>query len=154
MDRQLTMAATHRSGSAPRAIARRTTSAERFARWAGALYAGVAIVGFGLTGLDDPMATSGHQLAFLEVNPLHNLLHLLVGLGLLVGGSAGPGPARTLTLLTAASFGVAGLFGVALVGTDANVLALNHADNLVHLATAAIATACVLTSPTERGTRS
>lgn len=148
------MAATHRSGTASRAVYRSATPAERFARWTGALYAGVAIVGFGLTGLTDPMATSGHQLGVLEVNPLHNLLHLLVGLGLLVGGSAGPGPARTLALLTAASFGVAGLFGIALVGTDANVLALNQADNLVHLATAVIAGACVVASPSERGARS
>ena len=145
------MATTHRGRTAPRAVP--TTPAERFARWTGAIYAGVGIVGFGLTGFGDPLATTGSQLGMLEVNPLHNLLHLLVGSGLLIGGSAGPDPARTLTLLAATSFAVASLFGFALVGTDGNVLALNHADNLVHLATAALAAVCVLTSPRGRALR-
>lgn len=148
------MDTTHRGRAARHAVSPATTSAERFARWTGAAYAGIAIVGFGLTGFDDPMATSGHMLGVFEVNPLQNLLRLLVGVTLLLAGAAGAEPARTTTLLTAAAFGVASLFGLALTGTEANVLALNHADNLLHLATAALAAACVLASPPERGRRS
>lgn len=143
------MATTHR-GRTPLAVPSGLTPAERFARWSGALYAGIGIVGFGLTGLGDPMAISGHQLGLLEVNPLQNLLHLLVGTALLVGGSAGARPARTLSLLTATAFGVSGLFGFALIGTEVNVLALNHATNAVHLMTAAVAAACVVASQAER----
>lgn len=124
-----------------------TTPAERFTRWAGALYTGVAIVGFGLTGFTDPLTPHGHQLLGLEVNPLHNLLHLLSGVALLTAGAAGPEPARTLALLTAGAFGVAGLFGFALLDSDANVLAFNVADNLVHLATAALAGLCAAATP-------
>ena len=144
------MATTHRGHTARIAVSPSTTPAERFARWTGAVYAGIAIVGFGLTGFDDPMATSGHMLVIFEVNPLQNLLRLLVGTTLLIAGAAGPESARTTTLLTAAAFAVASLFGLALTGTEANVLALNHADNLLHLATATLAVACVLTSPRER----
>lgn len=140
----------HRAPNAVPSTTTATTAAERFARWTGAVYAGIAIVGFGLTGFNDPMTTSGHMLGIFEVNPLQNLLRLLVGIALLVAGSAGREPARTLTLLTAAAFGVASLFGLALTGTDANVLALNHPDNLLHLATAVLAAACVAATPRER----
>lgn len=143
------MATTHR-GRTPLAVPSGLTPAEGFSRWVGAAYAGIGIVGFGLTGLQDPMATVGHQLGALEVNPLQNLLHLLVGTALLVGGSAGARPARTLSLLTVTAFGVSGLFGFALIGTDVNVLALNHATNAVHLLTAVLAAACVVATQPER----
>jgi hypothetical protein len=134
------------------------TSVERFARWAGAAYAGIAIVGFGLTGFGltgvaDGMSTTGHMLAVLEVNPLQNLLHLVVGLTLVVGSGLGRESARTVTLIVAVALGVAGLFGLALVGTDGNVLALNPAGNALHLVTAAVATGCTILTPRQRGPR-
>lgn len=144
------MDTTHRGRTAPRAVPDRTTAAERFSRWGGAAFAGVAIVGFGLTGFDDPTSTSGHLLGVFEVNPLHNGINLLVGVTLLVAGAASADAARTVTLLVAAAYGVVGLLGGSLVGTDANVLALNHADNVLHLLIAAVATACVLGSPSGR----
>lgn len=135
----------HREGAPPRSGVRRTP-AVRFALGAGVAYAAVGIVGFGLTGFEAPLRTSGPLLLGLEVNPLHNLIHLLVGIGLIGGGSAGAEVSRVLASLTAVAFGVGGLFGLALVGTDGNVLALNHADNVVHLATAALAAVCATAS--------
>jgi hypothetical protein len=127
-----------------------TTAVERFARWAGAAYAGIAIVGFGLTGVAEGMSTAGHMLGALEVNPLQNLLHLVVGLTLIVGSGLGRESARTVTLIVAVALGVAGLFGLALVGTDGNVLALNPAGNALHLLTAALATGCTILTPRRR----
>jgi hypothetical protein len=116
----------------------------RFARWGGAFHAGLGIVGFGVTGVTDPLRTVGERLAMLEVNPLQNLLHLAIGLALIAAGAAGPEPARIATLLAAASFGVAGLLGLALTGTDGNVLAVNQPANVLHLVTAGIAGASIV----------
>lgn len=115
------------------------TIARRFGTIAGSGYVAAGLLGFALTGFSGWTATSGSLLVGIEINPLHNLLHLAVGVTLLVGAAIGAGPARILTLLTAASYGVAGLFGLALVGTDANVLALNDAGNVLHFGTALVA---------------
>lgn len=122
-----------------------TTAAARFARWGGVVYASAGIVGLALTGLDDLTSTSGATLMVFEVNGLQNLLHLAVGVAL-VSASASPAAARVVTTLTATAFGVVGLLGLALVGTDANVLALNPATNLAHLVTAAGAAVCAVAS--------
>lgn len=127
-----------------------TTAAARFARWGGVVYASAGIVGLALTGLDALTSTTGETLLVFEVNGLQNLLHLAVGVAL-VSASASPEAARVVTTLTATAFGVVGLLGLALVGTDANVLALNPATNLAHLVTAAGAAACAVAS-SRRGT--
>jgi hypothetical protein len=114
--------------------------AVRFARVAGVLYSAAGIVGLALTGTGDLTRTVGASLLGIEVNGLANLLHLGVGVTLVVAAAVGPEVARTVTLLTAAGAGVAGLLGFAVIGTDANVLALNAATNYTHLATAALAT--------------
>lgn len=117
-----------------------TGPAGRFAQWGGVVYSSLAIVGFGLTGMHDFTRRSGELLLGIEVNPLLNTVHLAVGLILLAASATGAEATRIATLLAAAAFGVAGLLGLALVGTSANVLALNSRGNLVHVATAALAT--------------
>jgi hypothetical protein len=72
-----------------------------------------------------------------EVNPLHNLVHLIVG----VAGLALWRPARSTTVygwLLAIGFGIVWLYGLAVASSNsaANVLAINRADNWLHLASA------------------
>lgn len=122
------------------------TPARRFAQVAGTLYVSVAVLGFAATGFGDPWATSGASVLGLEVNAMHNLLHLVIGAGLLAGAAAGREEARMLVLVTAGASGVLALIGPAMVDTEANVLALNAADNLVHLATAVVGGVCVAAS--------
>lgn len=122
-----------------------TTAAARFARWGGVLYASAGIVGLALTGVDDLTSTTGATLLIFEVNGLQNLLHLTVGVAL-VSASASPQAARVVTALTATAFAVAGLLGLALVGTDGNVLARNAATNVAHLVTGAGAGVCAVAS--------
>jgi hypothetical protein len=122
------------------------TLARRFAQVAGTFYVSVALLGLAATGLRDPWATSGTVVLGLEVNAMHNLLHLLIGGALLAGAAAGEEEARVLVLLTAGASGVLALIGPAMAGTEANVLALNTADNLVHLLTAVLGGACVAAS--------
>jgi hypothetical protein len=147
------MDVTHPGRADPTSGILATTPVERFARWAGAAYTGIAIVGFGLTGVADGMSTAGHMLGFVEVNPAQNLLHLVVGVTLVVGSGPGRESARTVTLIVAVALAVAGLFGLALVGTDGNVLALNPAGNALHLLTAAVATGCTILTPRGREPR-
>lgn len=101
----------------------------------GAAYLAVGLIGFALTGFDDPTTAQGHALLILHVNPLHNVVHAATG-GLLLAGGAAPNLIHRLVLVVGgalfAAFGTVG-FGVA--GTSADVFALNHADNVLHLVT-------------------
>lgn len=122
-----------------------STPARRFGQVAGSGYVALGLLGFAVTGLGGFAATTGPALFGLRVNPLHNTLHVLIGLALVVAAARGEHEARTISMLTAAAYGVVGLLGLALVGTDGNVLALNHADNALHLATAVLATSVTVT---------
>lgn len=112
--------------------------ARRFGDVAGAAYLAVGVVGFAVTGISDFAASRGARLLVFEVNPLHNLLHVLLGAALLVTASRSREAATTAALVTAAALGAAGLLGLAIAGWE-TPLALNDADNVVHLGTAAAA---------------
>lgn len=114
-------------------------SAKLFAQVFGAVYVLVGLVGFALTGFEGFAASEGHILVLFEVNPLHNIVHVLIGAALLAGASAGEMAARRVTTLIAAVYAVVGVIGFALVGNSSlNILALNHPDNFLHLTTAAV----------------
>lgn len=107
---------------------------------AGSAYLAIGVVGFAMTGGTELAAPEGVRLLILEVNPLHNLLHVLLGGALLVAGSRSATAAAIAALTTAAALGAAALLGLAITGWT-TPLALNTADNIVHLVTAATAAA-------------
>ncbi|MBW3619397.1 MAG: DUF4383 domain-containing protein [Actinobacteria bacterium] len=123
-----------------------STPARRFGQVAGSVYTALGLLGFAVTGLAGFAATTGPILFGLRLNPLHNTLHLLIGVALVIAAARGEDEARTISMLTAAAYGVVGLLGLALVGTDGNVLALNHPDNVLHLLTAVVATLATIAS--------
>ncbi|MGH7424929.1 MAG: DUF4383 domain-containing protein, partial [Candidatus Methylomirabilales bacterium] len=45
----------------------------------GAVYLLIGLLGFGVTGLKGFAATTGKTFIIFDVNPLHNIVHLLVG---------------------------------------------------------------------------
>lgn len=114
-------------------------SAKLFGNVFGAVYVAVGLIGFALTGFDGFAATEGPNLILFEINPLHNIVHVLVGVGLLAGAAAGEQVARQITGLVGAVYALVGIAGFFIIGTAANILALNVADNLLHLATATAA---------------
>lgn len=124
-----------------------STPTRRFGHVAGTGYVAIGLLGFAVTGLSGFAATRGSLLVGLEVNPVHNLLHVGVGSALVVAAARGEPAAHTLALLVSAVYGVLGLLGLGLVGTTGNVLALNTADNVLHLATAATAAAAAHLDP-------
>jgi hypothetical protein len=79
-----------------------------------------------------------------EINPLHNLVHLAIGLaGLALWRRLDT--ARTYGWLLAAGYGLAFLYGLFAAGNrDLNFLSLNGADNGLHLLSAVAGLAIAL----------
>lgn len=104
----------------------------------GGVYLVVGAVGFAVTGGLGLAETSGRHLLFFEINPLHNVVHL--GVGALLGGAAIAGArlSRTANTLVGGVYLAVGLAGLFLTASDLNILAVNHPDNGLHLASAAL----------------
>jgi hypothetical protein len=102
----------------------------------GAVYALVGVLGFLVTGFDSFAAETDKTLLGFEINPLHNLVHLAIGLaGLAMWRRLDT--ARTYGWLLAAGYGAAFVYGLFAAGnSDINFLSINGADNGLHLASA------------------
>lgn len=103
----------------------------------GAVYIVVGALGFAVTGGVSFLATQGGMLlGIFMVNPLHNVAHLLIGAALLVGGLISTKAAKGVNIVVGAAYLLLGIAGFFLVGTAANILALNTFDHFLHLASA------------------
>lgn len=110
----------------------------------GAIYLLVGIVGFFITGFDDFFAhDSGDMLLFFEINGMHNVVHILIGIAGLVLSRTLAG-ARTYGWLLAVGYGAAFIYGLIAVGEDWDFLNLNGADNVLHILTALVGLAIAL----------
>ena len=101
----------------------------------GIVYLLVGLAGFAVTSGVGFAATEGTDLLLFEVNPLHNIVHLGVGAVLLIG-SRTVGSAKGVNVTIGAVYLLVGVLGLFLIGTGANIIALNGADNVLHLASA------------------
>jgi hypothetical protein len=110
----------------------------------GAVYLLVGIVGFFVTGFDNFADNSQHEmLLFFMINPLHNVVHIVIGLaGLLLARTLAG--ARTYGWLLAVGYAAAFVYGLIAVGKDWDFLNLNWADNILHLLTALVGLAIAL----------
>jgi hypothetical protein len=104
----------------------------------GAIYLLVGAVGFAITAGTGFAATEGKVLLFFELNPLHNLVHLAVGAVLVLAAYKGAKLAAAANAAVGAVYGLVGIAGFFAIGTEANLIALNQADNWLHLASAAV----------------
>lgn len=105
----------------------------------GAVYVLVGLLGFTATSGVGFVATEGGLLlGIFEVNPLHNVAHLLIGAALLIGGLAGVRAAKAVNGIVGAAYLLLGIVGFFIVDTGANILALNTADHILHLGSALI----------------
>ena len=111
----------------------------------GVVYLLVGIVGFFITGFDDFTAMDHDQtLLGFAINPLHNIVHLVVG-ALGVAMWARPASARAFGWLLAVGFGAVSIYGLIVVNDeDANILNINGADNALHIATTVVGLAIAL----------
>jgi hypothetical protein len=99
----------------------------------GGLFLLIGIAGFFVTGVDgwtehDPDQT----LLGFAVNPLHNVVHVLIGVAGLVLART-DGLARVFGWLLVVGYGATFVYGLVVAGQDeGNLLNLNAADNVLH----------------------
>jgi ABC-type transport system involved in multi-copper enzyme maturation permease subunit len=106
----------------------------------GVVYILIGLIGFLVTGFDGNFAGHTDQtLLGFEINPLHNLVHLAVGV-IGVALSRTLSTARTFGWLLFLAFGALFLYGLFAVNrTDGtNFLSLNIPDNGLHLLTSLV----------------
>lgn len=105
----------------------------------GAVYVLVGLLGFAVTGGVGFLATEGGLLlGIFAVNPLHNIAHLLIGGALLIAGLTSVRAAKIVNIVVGAAYLLLGIVGFFLVGTSANILALNVPDHFLHLGSAIV----------------
>ena len=97
----------------------------------GAVYALVGIAGFFVSETFAEQ-TDNNLLGIFQVNHLHNIVHLLIGLALL-GASKRHDTARSANLAIGATYVLLGVFGPLINGSALDIIALNGADNGLHL---------------------
>ena len=118
----------------------------------GAVYTLVGLLGFFITGFEDFAAETDKTLLGFEINPLHNIVHLLIGLGGLAMWRR-LDSARLYGWLLAAGYGLAFVYGLFAAGnSDINFLSINGADNGLHLAST-IAGLAIALWPAQRTAR-
>jgi hypothetical protein len=96
----------------------------------GIIYTLVGIAGFFVS--ENFISQEDDQLLGFQVNHLHNIVHLLIGLALLAA-SRRTDTARGANLAIGATYLLLGILGPFIVGTEANIIALNTADNWLHV---------------------
>ncbi|HVL82553.1 MAG TPA: DUF4383 domain-containing protein [Actinomycetota bacterium] len=104
----------------------------------GAIYVVVGLAGFLVTSGIGFAERTGATLIAFDVNPLHNLVHLGIGVALIVAAKAGTSPARVMNTVVGGTYLLVGLAGLVIMDGSLNILALNQADNALHLASAAV----------------
>lgn len=120
----------------------------------GAVYLLVGLIGFAYTGLSEFAGTDTDEkiLGIFEVNPLHNIAHLAIGALLVLAARAGAGAAKGANTLVGGVYLLLGVVGLFILDSELNILSLNHPDNGLHLASAAILLGVGLTQDTRART--
>lgn len=114
----------------------RTSPNKLLATVFGAVYLLVGLAGFAVTSGIGFFATEGANLIIFAVNPLHNIIHLAIGAALLAAGLKSVPAARSVNTTVGAVYLLVGILGLFLLDSAANIIALNGADNVLHLASA------------------
>ncbi len=111
----------------------------------GAIYLLIGIIGFFITGFDNffgnengmPAHHEGETLLGFMINPMHNVVHILIGaVGIALSRTLAG--ARSYGWLLAVGYGAAFVYGLIAVGEDWDFLNLNGADNVLHVLTALV----------------
>jgi hypothetical protein len=132
-------------GPTPTPVYRRRGAHQWLALVVGIIFLLIGLAGFAITGFDEPGRLGwwtehdeSWMLLVFAINPLHNVVHLLIGLlGVLLWPTSGG--ARTYGWLLAIGYGAAFVYGLMVRGDEQlDVLNINWADNWLHLASAVV----------------
>lgn len=108
----------------------------------GAIYTLVGLAGF-FVSETFAETTDNELLGLFQVNNLHNIVHLLIGVAL-IAASRRHDSARGANLAIGVTYLALGVLGPLIEDTEANIVALNGADHLLHLASGAVLVAVAL----------
>jgi hypothetical protein len=105
----------------------------------GAVYLLVGIVGFFWTGGSHFADRGGDDMliGLFMVNPLHNIVHVVIGIAGLALARTLSG-ARTYGWVLFVGYAAAAVYGFAAIDKSWDFLAINTADNVLHVVTALI----------------
>ena len=113
--------------------------AQNFALIFGAVYLLVGLAGFLVTGFDGFAAKSYKEILIIfPLNPLHNIVHLLIG-GAWLAASARHDTAKTANLVIGAAYGLVFILGLLGVLKFLAIEDASSTDNYLHLGSAALA---------------
>jgi hypothetical protein len=106
----------------------------------GAVFIVVGLLGFTVSGGHSIAGhTGGQLLGLFQVNSLHNLVHLAVGAVMVAAAIAGVRAAKTANTGIGVVYLALGVVGLFITGdSPLNIVALNGADNGLHLAIGAL----------------
>ncbi|WP_427016932.1 DUF4383 domain-containing protein [Pseudarthrobacter sp. P1] len=116
----------------------RTSPNKLLATVFGAVYLLVGVLGFFVTSGIGFFASEGANLIVFAVNPLHNIIHLLIGAALLSAGLKSVAASKAVNTTVGGVYLLVGIVGLFLIGSSLNIIALNGADNVLHLASAVV----------------
>jgi Domain of unknown function (DUF4383) len=116
----------------------RRTAAQNFALVFGVVYVLIGVLGFVVTGFNDFAGkTYDEELLIFPVNPLHNVIHLLLGVWWLVA-AGGHNRARQANLVIGGILGLVTILGAFGVLRFLAIESFGSPDNFLHLVTAAL----------------
>jgi glucose uptake protein GlcU len=116
----------------------------------GAIYTLVGLAGFFVS--ETFAGRTDNDLLGFQVNHLHNIVHLLIGVAL-IAASKRVDTARGANLAIGVTYLALGVLGPLITDTALNVVALNSADHVLHLASGALLTAVALLADKKARTR-
>jgi hypothetical protein len=114
------------------------TPAQRFAAAFGVVYLLVGVAGFALTGVTDFSDHNHATLLIFAVNPLHNIIHLALGIAWLAAAPRHR-TARLANLAIGVVLGLVTVLGFVGVTDILGMSGFADPDNFLHLATATLA---------------
>jgi hypothetical protein len=117
---------------------RSQTPAQIFALAFGVVYLFIGLLGFAITGFDNfAGSVFDEKLVIFPVNPLQNIVHILIG-GLWLGASSRHETAKSVNTLIGIAYAVVAALGFAGVLKFLAIAGAGSADNWLHLVTAVV----------------
>ena len=104
----------------------------------GIVYILVGLAGFLVTGDVPFIGKEGDPLILFNVNGLHNIVHLLIGVALAGAAASSASASRSVNMTVGVVYLALGVLGWFITDTALNIVALNAADHVLHLVSGAL----------------
>ena len=112
------------------------TPGQTFALVFGVVYLIIGVLGFLITGFDDFAADTNEKLILFEINPLHNVVHILIG-AMWVAGARTADSAKQVNMIIGVAYLLVALLGI--FGLLDDLINNNAADIGLHVVSGAAA---------------